>query len=136
MVVVGQHLSFSPYLSSLNFEESFKVSLCQVCVCVCVGGRGGGGGDALTPLSIVHVCNTTTDPAIWSHLQRRFGRDEDSDIRDVLDGDEYRKHSSFLSEPGNVTLLLNTDGVSMFKSSTISLWPIWLAINELPPHIR
>ena len=75
------------------------------------------------------ACNALADPTIWSHLQSRF---ESSDFRDVLDGKEHE----FLSEPGNVSLLLNTDGVSMFKSSNISIWPIWLVINELPPHIR
>ena len=76
------------------------------------------------------------DPSIWSELQSRFRREESPDLRDVLDGREYRKHEDFLSEPGNVSLLLNTDGVNLFKSSTISLWPIWLVINELPPHVR
>ena len=38
----------------------------------------------------------------------------------------------FLSQPANVSLLLNTDGVSLFHSSTVTLWPIRLAINELP----
>ena len=76
------------------------------------------------------------DPAIWSHLQKRFEREWDSNIRDVMDGCEYKKQRQFLSEPGNVSLLMNTDGVSMFKSSNVSLWPIWVAINELPPHVR
>ena len=76
------------------------------------------------------------DPSIWSELQSRFGRKESPDLRDVLDGKEYKKHEEFLSEPGNVSLLLNTDGVNLFKSSNISLWPIWLVINELPPHVR
>ena len=111
-----------------------------VCVCVClcvhVWVRV---WDAYTQLqlqTLLFTQLTTADPAIWSHLQSRFEREQDSDIRDVMDGNEYQKHRCFLSEPGNVSLLLNTDGVSMFRSSTISLWPIWLVINELPPHIR
>ena len=47
--------------------------------------------------------------------------------RDVTDGWEYLKHKRFLPEPANVSFLLNTDGVSLFQSSNISLWPIWLA---------
>ena len=76
------------------------------------------------------------DPTFWGHLQQRF-RKEDADVlRDVTDGWEYLKHKHFLSEPANVSFLLNTDGVSLFRSSNISLWPIWLAVNELRPHVR
>lgn len=57
-------------------------------------------------------------------------------LRDIHDGKEYQKHKHFLSQPGNVTLTVNTDGVAIFKSTKISLWPIWLSINELPPHVR
>lgn len=73
----------------------------------------------------------------WEKLQRRFKRSAEPGIlRDVLDGREYLKHQEFVTNPGNITLLLNTDGVKMFQSSAVSLWPIWLAINELPPNIR
>ncbi len=78
-----------------------------------------------------------TDPAFWIHLERRFEREQDpGTMHDVLDGKEYMKHKDFLSKRGNVSLTLNTDGVALFKSSNISLWPIWVTINELPPHVR
>ncbi len=54
------------------------------------------------------------------------------EISDVYDGQGYKKHSDFLSEPTNLLFLVNTDGVAMFNSSKISMWSIWLAINELP----
>ena len=77
------------------------------------------------------------DPTFWGHLQRRFELEKDSEsLQDVSDGWEYLKHAEFLTERGNVSFLVNTDGVSLFRSSNISLWPIWLAVNELPPHIR
>ena len=73
----------------------------------------------------------------WKKLQKRFERSaEPGVLRDVLDGKEYLKHREFVSNPGNVTFIINTDGVKMFHSSAVSLWPIWLAINELPPNIR
>ena len=44
-----------------------------------------------------------------------------------------------LSEPGqglygnnNLTLTFNTDGVALYKSSRIEIWPIYLAIKEIP----
>ena len=54
----------------------------------------------------------------------------------MYDGQLYQKHVAFVSHPANVTLLLNTDGVSVFKSSKSTLWPVWLIINELPKRLR
>ena len=52
-------------------------------------------------------------------------------IRDIQHGEKYREVGSFLSHLGNLTLLMNTDGVQIFKSSSVSIWPIWVVINEL-----
>ena len=32
------------------------------------------------------------------------------------------------------TFLVNTDGVLLYKSSGIHLWPIYIAVNEIPPE--
>lgn len=72
-----------------------------------------------------------TDSTIWKHLQRRFESVSDPDkFSDVYDGREYQQHRGFLSKLENISLLLNTDEVSIFRSST------WLVINELPPSVR
>lgn len=81
----------------------------------------------------MHICYL--DHTIWSHLQKSK-EDNGNKLEDIYDGKEYRKHQHFVSQPGNITLTVNTDGVSIFKSANISLWPVWLAINELPPHVR
>ena len=74
---------------------------------------------------------------MWEDLQERFTRNTfTGSLSDVYDGDGYRSHQQFLSQPSNISVLLNTDGVAMFRSSTVSLWPIWLAINELPQSKR
>ena len=74
---------------------------------------------------------------MWKKLQLRLQRVEDGLIHDIYDGSEYKKRmrGGFLSK-ANVTLLCNTDGVQVFKSSKREVWPIWLAINELPPNLR
>ena len=83
------------------------------------------------------LCALHTDPNTWSDLMERSNIPPYSGtIRDVYDGEMYRKLSAFLSQPANVSLLLNTDGVSVFHSSTVSLWPIWLIVNELPLRKR
>lgn len=52
----------------------------------------------------------------------------------------YRKlcqAGGFLTKSSNnITFKLNTDGISVFNSSTKDLWPIILQINELPPSMR
>ena len=35
-----------------------------------------------------------------------------------------------------ISMLFNTDGAPLFQSSGISLWPVFLAINEIPPTER
>ena len=66
----------------------------------------------------------------------RLKRDKDA-IEDIYDGHIYKQ----LSQPGgplsedypfNVSFTINTDGIPVFKSSKMSLWPVFLMINELP----
>ena len=77
------------------------------------------------------------DPFVWNKLQLRLRRESDGSIHDIYDGSEYKKYvrTGFLSSKANVSLL-NTDGVQVFTSSKREVWPIWLAINELPPNLR
>ena len=41
-----------------------------------------------------------------------------------------------LSYPGSTGLVLCTDGVLIFKSSKSSLWPMYLMVTSIPPHLR
>ncbi len=53
------------------------------------------------------------------------------DLCDIVDGEFY--HCLLLAEQGNhfITLTMNVDGVSPDRSSSLSLWPIFLVINEI-----
>ncbi len=42
----------------------------------------------------------------------------------------------FFSSPDNLALSLNTDGVPLFKSSSVSLWPVYFVVLNLPAKIR
>jgi len=42
----------------------------------------------------------------------------------------------FFSQNNHLALSITTDGVPLFKSSTVSLWPVYLQILNLPPSIR
>ena len=60
-------------------------------------------------------------------------------LQDIYDGDEYQKlykNNGPLSKWNNVSFLWNTDGAPVFKSSSFSIWPFYLTINELPYQQR
>lgn len=80
----------------------------------------------------------SSDQKMWDALQERHTETAETDgvIRDVYDGAHYQKHASFLSQPANISLLINTDGIAIFQSSKASLWPVWVMINELPKRLR
>ncbi|XP_041461161.1 uncharacterized protein LOC121412416 [Lytechinus variegatus] len=59
-------------------------------------------------------------------------------ISDITDGELYQElvTSGLLSNPNNLSLTWNTDGVPVFKSSRSSMWRILCLINELPQKMR
>ncbi len=80
-------------------------------------------------------------PKMFDKLQHRFDctKQHPSGIEDVNDGLLYRdlmKPSEFLASPHNIYFQLNTDGVALFHSSNLGIWPIYLKINELPLRKR
>ena len=71
---------------------------------------------------------------IYIHQMYHFRCEKRSHYCDVYDGALYRAliKDGFLSNKNNVSFTLNVDGVPVFQSSSFSLWPIYLQINELP----
>lgn len=60
-------------------------------------------------------------------------------LQDIQDGVGYTKlcePGRFLSYPEHTGLILNAHGVATFKSTSHSIWPIYLAVTSLPPHLR
>lgn len=60
-------------------------------------------------------------------------------ISDITDGQLYQRllqDGNFLSGNNHLTAIFNTDGVNLYSSSHVELWPIFLAINELNPAAR
>lgn len=52
---------------------------------------------------------------------------------DIYRGELYR---ALRVGSNYVTLILNTDGIPVFKSSKYEFWPVYLLINELPFKMR
>ena len=84
--------------------------------------------------------------SIWSYRQTRKKQCADN-IEDVMDGDLYKKHfgaDNFFrgtkkqqkNKELHISLQINTDGVSLFRSSAFSVWPVYFIVNELHPLIR
>lgn len=64
---------------------------------------------------------------------------EKDHIRDIYDGKCHRKFIKSLNECDRhayTTVTFNTDGAPLFTSSTYSIWPIYLMVNELPYNVR
>lgn len=58
-------------------------------------------------------------------------------ICDVTDGLCHRELSQKQNlGPQDLTLIWNTDGVPVFKSSKSQLWPLQFTIAEIPPDVR
>lgn len=77
----------------------------------------------------------------WELLQHRFHREgglRPNSFRDIYDGSLYQQYvqNGFLSNPNNISFTWYTDGIPVFKSSHISMWPVYLTINELPYKLR
>ena len=69
-------------------------------------------------------------PSVWKSLQPHKAIPDV--IQYVYDGEQYKKHFVFLSHHSHVSFTCNSDGVVIFRSSKVELWPVWLCINELP----
>lgn len=71
---------------------------------------------------------------VRNHRFAHFEKVRSNSICDVYDGQLYKDlfNSGFLSNRNNISFSMNTDGVSIFKSSSTSMWPVYLLINELP----
>ena len=72
----------------------------------------------------------------YSDLQYRFHRikKHPENVEEIYDGKLCKKLSrkgGLLSCPDNVSFLMNTDDFPVLKSSKVSIWPLYLVINEL-----
>lgn len=62
-------------------------------------------------------------------------------MQDVTDGLIYKSIlqsdiGQLIREKRAFTMTINTDGISLSKKSHITVWPIYLCINEIPLDIR
>lgn len=74
-----------------------------------------------------------TQSTDYLFMRRGVNRNES----DVIDGSVYSnlRRQGIIGE-NDISIQWNTDGVSIFNTSKWSIWPIQVAVNELPYRIR
>lgn len=75
----------------------------------------------------------------WKHIKKiDISNNDDSCISDAHHGRVLRDiMKTYENDDINIlSLCLNTDGVNIFESGHVSLWPIQFSQNYLPPKIR
>ena len=74
--------------------------------------------------------------ALNENLHKRNGTGRG--YTDIYDGTVYQRLVSegFFSQPSHISLMFNTDGLPVFRSSGFSFWPLYLFVNELPYRMR
>ena len=95
----------------------------------------------LDAISQVRHMFTSPDFVRCLETSRKRTKENVNNFEDIYDGKVYRNLSENggpLSNryPYNLSFTLNTDGIPVFSSSKMSLWPIYLMINELPYYKR
>lgn len=73
--------------------------------------------------------------AVWTSIhETKYAAPKN--ISDITSGNRYtqlKRHGKFLDNTTNITLTMFIDGIPLYSSSTVSLWPVYLLINEIPP---
>lgn len=74
----------------------------------------------------------------WEYIETHIDNTDEEKITDAHDGEILRQlENKFENTDSTVfSLALNLDGANRFKSNTLSIWPIQLVQNFLPPSIR
>ncbi len=82
---------------------------------------------------------------MWKEIQERklnavsSANENLASLSDIMDGREYQRlclPGEFLSFKNNLSLVLYTEIDLLHKSSIIEIWPIYMAVNELPGNMR
>lgn len=82
---------------------------------------------------INQICTLMKRQGFYNDLQHRFRRKKrnSKNIEDIYDGEQYKRlfiPGKFLYETSNISLMWYTDGCPIFKSSKVSLWPLFFQL--------
>ena len=85
----------------------------------------------------VYIGNGFYD-AIVKNMQNYKSRAKKGVSTDIYDGSLYQQLvlKKYTDSPSNISVIFNTDGIPVFRSSGFAFWPLYLLINELPYQMR
>lgn len=133
---IGQTLMvFHYFCADCIYPLQSKLSECQKC-------RKRDNASYFLELPLLNqLQNLFKRDKFYENLQFRFKPDRkrcSENIEDIYDGRVYKEEveKGFLSDPSNISFMWYSDGVSIFKSSSFSIWPLCLVVNELPYKLR
>ena len=87
----------------------------------------------ISQLSVLFKCKSFTD-STCTHRFAHFRNNPQKKLMDVYDGSIYQElfNTGILNNENTLSFAICTDGVQIFKSSKVSMWPVYMLINELP----
>lgn len=136
---IEYHKTCKECASYLGVLETIQTDVCSNCnVNIDLSDSASSGLFALIDPSqaISEYSNTYEEYYRYIVSERLYRK---GNIQDIYDGKCYRDFVKSLPDnekESYVSVLFNTDGAAIFKSSSNSVWPIYLVINELPPEVR
>jgi len=76
--------------------------------------------------------------ALVQNMQNYKLRAKKGVYTDIYDGSLYQQLvlNKYTDSPSNISVIFNTDGFPVFRSSGFAFWPLYLLINELPYQMR
>ena len=87
----------------------------------------------ISQLSVLFKRKSFTE-SIRTNRFAHFRNNPQKKLMDVYDGTIYQQlfNTGILNNENNLSFAISTDGVQIFKSSKVSMWPVYMLINELP----
>lgn len=127
----GAEFKLHYYCTSCVYPLTTKDSVCDVC-------RKQGKPSYFIEVPIdKQLGKLYNRDGFYEKLQFRFNRQKKNvlNLEDIYDGDLYQElfqEGEFLHNNNNISMTLYTDGVSVYSTSRVELWPLCFHINELP----
>ncbi|KAE8741795.1 hypothetical protein FOCC_FOCC012656 [Frankliniella occidentalis] len=131
---------FKKYFSEIRGYSSYTY-YCSKCLEKCDKSRGCLSCEKKTPLCCLILLSVVDQlkalmarKGFYSKLVPLRSRFNTSGYADIYDGELYKDYvkNNYIGELPSLSCEWYTDGAEMFKSAHISVWNLFLSINELP----